>query len=55
MSQDLLGQRPYEQFVTEKPKKWWEEALTGFSRGAGEAAGKASVDQFSGQNAIGGF
>ena len=39
ISSTLLGQRPYEQFLTEKPKSWWQELLGGLSEGAGSAAG----------------
>jgi hypothetical protein len=46
MSGDLLGQKPYEQTLTEKPKPWWQEFL---SESAGTAA-KAGA-----QYATGGF
>ena len=39
MSQDLLGNRPYEQFLTEKAKPWWQEAATGFASGLGSGIG----------------
>lgn len=29
MSNELLGQRPYEQFLTEKKKPWWQQILGG--------------------------
>lgn len=35
MSQGLLSQRPYEQFITEKPKPWWQSLLGGVSQGIG--------------------
>lgn len=37
---NLMGQRPYERTISEKPAEWWEGPLTGFATGAGQAAGK---------------
>jgi hypothetical protein len=42
MSNTLLGQRPQEQVLTEKPKPWWQEAATGFAGGLGQGLGKAA-------------
>lgn len=41
MSTQLLGMNPYETSLVEKPKPWWQEALTGFATGAGEGLGRA--------------
>lgn len=51
MSNQLLGQRPYEQFVTEKPKPWWQEMLAGLAPGI--ASGAASFGGGLGTMAIG--
>lgn len=34
MSGNLLGQRPYEQFLTDKKKSWWEKMFQGASAAA---------------------
>jgi len=39
MSRELLGQRPYEQFLTEQQKPWWQESLIGAGSGFGQAVG----------------
>lgn len=36
MSQDLLGNRQYDQQLSEKPKPWWQEFLSGIGQGAGQ-------------------
>ncbi len=46
MSQDLLGNRPYEQMLMEKSKPWWQEAATGFAGGLGQGLGKAAMGGF---------
>lgn len=38
LSNQLLNQRPYENMLVEKPKKWWEDALSGLG-GAVTGAG----------------
>lgn len=43
-SNELLGQRPYENFLTPKSKPWWQELLTGFAGGAGQGIGKAATN-----------
>jgi hypothetical protein len=40
MSSDLLGQRPYENYLVKKEKPWWQELLNG----VGNTAVKAGVD-----------
>jgi hypothetical protein len=37
MSQDLLGQRPYEQYITPKKKPFWQELVAGLAGSAGQA------------------
>ena len=39
MSNMLLGQRPYEQFMTPKKQPFWKELLSGLSPGIGSALG----------------
>jgi hypothetical protein len=39
LSQMLLGQKPYERTITEKPKEWWEAPLSGFASSAGKEFG----------------
>lgn len=46
LSNTLLGQRPYDQFVTEKPKPFWQEALTSGASGFGQGVGKAGSTKF---------
>ena len=41
MGNQLLGQRPYEQFLTPKQKPWWKELLGSLSGGVAEGAGTA--------------
>jgi hypothetical protein len=41
MSTQLLGQRPYEQYVTEKPKSFLEQLLLGISPALAQGAGTA--------------
>jgi hypothetical protein len=47
MSNELMGQRPYENTLVEKAKQWWEAPLTaaaqGFGQGTGEAAASAAT------------
>ncbi len=50
MSNMLLSQKPYENFLSEKKPKFWESIMgplgAGFGAGAGEAAGSAGMEQF---------
>jgi hypothetical protein len=39
LSESLLNQRPFEQFLTEKQKPWWQQALMGLSPAFSQAAG----------------
>lgn len=39
MSQSLLGQRPFEQFLTPEKQPWWKELLGSLSGGIGQAGG----------------
>lgn len=39
MSRDLLSQRPYEQFLTEKEQPWWQKLLSGLGNIGGQFAG----------------
>jgi hypothetical protein len=39
LSGSLLGQRPYEQFLTEKPVPFWQRLLEGINAAGGQAAG----------------
>ena len=39
LSGSILGQRPYEQFLTPKKKPFWQELLTAGAGGLGQAAG----------------
>jgi hypothetical protein len=39
ISESLLGQRPQEQFLTQKPKPFWQELLGSLGGGIGSAAG----------------
>lgn len=41
MSRDLLGQRPYDQFMVENDRPWWEKLLSGGLPIAGAAVGGA--------------
>lgn len=41
MSGELLGQRPYEQMLTEKPRSFWEQLALGFTSAGAQAAGQA--------------
>ena len=41
MSGQLLGQRPYEQFLTPKQKPFWQELLGGLAGGVGSGVGTA--------------
>lgn len=46
LSQNLLGQRPYEQFITKKQKPWWQQFLLGINEKSDElvkAAAKAAA------------
>lgn len=43
MSSQLLGQRPYEQFITEKPQSFWKGLAGNFASGAGQALGTAAT------------
>lgn len=38
-SQMLLGQRPYETYLYQQPKPWWQELLSGLGGSAGQALG----------------
>lgn len=42
LSSQLLGQKPYERTLTEKPKEWWEAPLAGFAGGLGQGLGQAA-------------
>jgi len=39
MSSDLLGQRPYEKFLTQKQMPFWKQLLGGMSGGLGQLGG----------------
>jgi len=39
ISESLLGQRPYEQFVTQRKTPFWKQLLAGISPAAGQAIG----------------
>ncbi len=39
LSRDLLGQRPFENFLVPQQKPWWQEALIGLGPGLGQAVG----------------
>jgi hypothetical protein len=41
MSNNLLNQRPYEQFLTQKPKSFWHQLLGSASGGVGQGVGMA--------------
>lgn len=41
-SNQLLNQKPYEQFLTEKQKPWWQEPLTSFAGGIGQGLGQGA-------------
>lgn len=41
MSNQLLGQKPYEQFRTPKQKPWWQELLGSLGGGASQGLGTA--------------
>lgn len=53
MSNSLLSQRPYENILTEKPKPWWQSALTGLAGGVGQGFGQ-SFGQSGGKFLFGG-
>ena len=40
LSNSLLGQRPYEQFLVPKQKPFWQELLVGLSTGVGQGIGQ---------------
>ena len=40
ISGELLGQRPYQKFLTEKHVPFWKQLLTGLTSAGGEAAGQ---------------
>lgn len=46
ISQSLLGQRPYERTLTEKPKSFWESAGTSLAGGLGEGLGRSLFGGF---------
>jgi len=48
MSNRILGQKQYDQFLTEKPKPWWQEAATGLAQGLGQGASKLGMSSFLG-------
>ncbi len=48
ISSELLDKRPYERTITEKPKKWWEEPLAGFTNAFANQAGKNLAGSFGG-------
>lgn len=48
MSQDLLNQRPYEQFLTQKPQSFGKSFLGSLAGGAGQALGSTFGNLFSG-------
>jgi hypothetical protein len=41
MAQMLMGQKPYERTINQKPAEWWEAPLAGFAQGAGQGAAEA--------------
>lgn len=41
IGESLLGQRPFEQFLTPQKKPFWQELLMGLSPGIGQGAGTA--------------
>lgn len=43
MSNELLGQNPYEQGLYKKEKPWWQEFLSSIGGGASEGAGSAGM------------
>lgn len=53
MSSQLLSQKPYENILTEKPKPWWQNALSGLAGGVGQGFGQ-SFGQSSGKFLFGG-
>ena len=46
MSSELLGQRPYERTMTEKPKSFWESAGVSLAGGLGQGIGKGLTGGF---------
>lgn len=46
IAQMLMGQKPYERTISEKPREWWEAPLAGFAQGAGEGVAKAAFGGF---------
>lgn len=54
ISENLLGQRPFQRTLTEKPKSWWQSLLSssaqGLGQGLGQAAGKSFGSAFSGES-----
>lgn len=46
LSQSLLGQRPYERTLTEKPKGFLESLFSGLSGGVGQGIGKSLGGNF---------
>lgn len=48
MGQQLLGQRPYEQFLLPKEKSWWEKLLGGLGGLGGEFLGSGATSAGSG-------
>ncbi len=42
MSNDLLSQKPYENFLTEKEQPWWQKLLSGLGNVGGQFAGGAA-------------
>lgn len=48
MSQTLLSQRPYERFMVEKQKPFWQNFLTSIGSGAGQAAGSFGMKALTG-------
>jgi hypothetical protein len=46
MSNQLLGQRPYENTLTEKPTSFWEKLMMGLAGGASTAASAYGLKKF---------
>ena len=46
ISSDLLDKRPYDRFVKEKPKAWWQELLSEIGGGVASVGTKAGLKYF---------
>ncbi len=42
MSSELLGQRPFENYLVEKPRPWYEQAAIGAAEGVGQGLGQSA-------------